>query len=168
MCDPVTLVAGGMSFLQQKKVAEQKNATAEFNRDNAIRLNALTQQSLGSEGRQAQAKAAQAISAVRRDAEKAKGRVTASAAGAGVKGASVQAVLDEFERQEGQKVTDTLLNEQFALANIEREKISGQVTTSGRLAQNQGVQGPNLFASALNTFAASYALKTKIDASKEP
>jgi hypothetical protein len=167
MCEPITLIGGAASFLQKKAQANQQNATAEFNRGKALESNALTQQALGAEGRQEQARAGQAIAAVRRDAEKARGRVTAGAAGAGVKGASVDAVLDEFERQEGQMVTDTLMNEQFALANIERQKKAGSIATSGRLAANQDVMGPSLFASALDTFATSYALKTQIDANKK-
>lgn len=171
MCEPVTtalfIASAASTAAQQSQQAKQQNKIAALNRENAVKSLGLEYQSLGAEERAEALRAAQSIAAVREEAMLARGRVGAAAAEAGVSGASVDAVLDDFTAQEGKHVTAVLQNERIATANIERRKKAAEIGTSGRLASSMDVQGPNLLGLALGAFADSYSTHLSIEAAKE-
>lgn len=171
MCEPVTtsiaVGSSALSYVQQKKQASHQNKVNELNRENAVESLGLEYGGLSGEQRAEAARAAQSIADVRREAEQAKGRVSAAAAEAGVAGASVDAVLDDFEAQEGRHVAAVLLNEQAARANIQRRKQGARIGASGKLASATPVAGPSLMAAALGAFADSYQSHLQIEANKK-
>ena len=173
MCDPVSIglsaaaVSGALSIgntltqaAQASQQQEFQNQIAERNRQLALQSQQNTFSQLGDLQAQQAAAAAAEISSIRRESELAQSTVAAGAAEAGVGGASLTAIFDDFERQESEFVTAQELNLQFAQQQAQTEKVAAQIGTSGRLiaALPSQVPRPNLFGAALGTFTSSLSI----------
>lgn len=154
MCEPVTmggLVAAGsaMQFAQQSAQARAQNKINALNRENAKAAFINSQNQLTAKTLQQAASAGQAISQVRSQADRSRAAATLSAAESGVKGRSVEDVIGDFTRQEGEYVAAALLNEQFQREAAAYERTGTGITLSGQLASNAEVAGPSIVVSAL-------------------
>ena len=95
--------------------------------------------------------AAQEISEVARASRRAQSTATVSAGEAGVGGKSVDALLDDFERQELFYAEDVRTNLGFTEANIQDQLESIRVGTQGRIEdlQSRVIQRPSFLGAAL-------------------
>ena len=95
--------------------------------------------------------AAQEISEVARQSRRAQSTATVSAGEAGVGGKSVDALLDDFERQELFYAEDVRTNLGFTEANIQDQLESFRVGAQGRIQglQSRVIQRPSFLGAAL-------------------
>ena len=106
-----------------------------------------------------------AAEAVVKDSLAARGRVTAAAAEAGASGASVDQLLNDFSRQEGELIMRTEIANQFT---EEQARIDLEATNIGLdsrlLASTPGVvDRPDLFAQSLSAFAGAFSTGISMD-----
>lgn len=137
----------GNSF--QSKVAAQNRALAQ--RD-AI----LQQGGIQSQIAQAEQRASDATRKVTDQALRARGRVQAAAGEAGIKGGSVDAVLQEFTRQEGRQIAAAELNAQFSREQGERdlEGVTNQLQSN--LISSAGPASFDFIGESLNVFGQAF------------
>lgn len=166
MCNPaaasiIAVVASLASTAVQSSVASRQqsfqDALAKRNSDLANQSARTQYKALNDQAIQEAVKAGQAVTDIAKESELARSRVEVAAIGAGVTGSSVDALLRDFERQEGEFIAATLLNEDFAQNRIELEKQSVNTGLAGRLLSaipNQ-VQRPNLFGAAASAFSSA-------------
>ncbi len=140
-------------YMGAKKQADQAGVVAGINQRIATEAAGLQFHSLNDKAREQALSTGIAIRNIRDDAVKARGHVVAASADSGVKGASVEAVIDDFAVQEGRRVTAELLQEQFVRANVERDKKGVVHATEAKLASSIAPKGPSLFGAALSAFA---------------
>lgn len=153
-----TAVGTVVQSSQASKQQNYQNAIAKRNADLANRAAITQYKALNDQAVQEAIKAGQAITDIARDSELARSRVEAAAVNAGVAGSSVEALLRDFEKQEGDFITATLLNEDFALEQIDLEKESVHTGHEGRLIASTPplIQGPNLLGAAATALSGSY------------
>lgn len=171
MADPVsaTLIIGSAAaqFQQSYEQAKAAGVAADINSNAAVESAGISYESLDARAREEATRAGLTIARVRADAMNAKGHVAVAAASSGVKGGSVQAVIDDFTSQEGKRVTAAILNEQYARANVEREKQGVKLATQSKLASSMAPVGPSLFNAALSAFAGVASNEAQIKAAQD-
>lgn len=155
MCDPITMAAvslsgSGLEFAQKEAQAKAANKVAGRNRELARGAAAVSFGQINERLSQEAERAGQAIANVRKEATVRKGAVAAAAASSGVKGQSVDEMLADFERQEGEFVSATLRNLEFARLSAEARKTETNLQLAGHLLSNQDVDGPDPFLSIFN------------------
>lgn len=157
MCEPISttllIASSAAKYMEEDAHAEQAGIIADLNRETALKAASLQFGAINTRVREEAIKAGTAIEAVRVDSLKAIGHVTTAAAGSGVKGESIEDVIEDFSVQEGKRVTAALIQEDFAKANAEREKKGVQLSTQSKLASSIAPDGPSLFGAALSAFA---------------
>jgi|SRR5688572_15217163 len=97
------------------------------------------------------------------DALAARGRVTAAAAEAGVGGNSVDALLEDYSRQEGNYLTALKTQERFTLVDAEFQKKGVQTGLQARLINSAPPARPNLFGQALGAFSSAFNTGLQLD-----
>jgi hypothetical protein len=180
MCLPVAIAAASavgsiVSFTEGSIAASKQNKMnqriAARNKDIAEKTAINQYQQLNERQLEEQNKAAQQITEIARQARDAKGAVSVQAAGAGVKGQSVEDLIDEFERQELENIGVTKLNLAYTTSNIEMDKKGVQLGLDSRLLASlpDRVRGPG-FGSLLGGLTDSVALGLSISskAGKDP
>ena len=168
MCGPVTpmMAAGitggatGLNILQQGASARAQNRFQQKqfvdNRDEAIR--AMVQEFTGVQTRVTEERTAttQALEELRRQSSEALGTIKASTTN--VEGASVEALLRDYERQETIRIGVAEMNlkgfENRAQMELEAIRGKAQSRISGGIAQP--VQTPNLLNAAIQIGAAGF------------
>lgn len=170
MCTPMALgiTAGAASmagsaanYAQQSGQADAQNArnqeVAARNQKLARETTKIQYISLDERIEQERTKAAFEASSIARDSVQARSRVSAAAVEAGVKGASLDALLADFERQEGEYLTQVKLSEAMQEEQIDREKQGIRLGLEGRLVSSTPdlVARPSLLGSALSAFGSS-------------
>ena len=149
------------NYAQQSAQADAMNETnqavAARNQKLAHASSSLQYQSLDERIEQERTKAAFEGSRIARESVQARSRVTAAAVEAGVKGGSVDALLADFERQEGEYLTAVKLNESMQEAQISREKAGVRLGLEGRLISSTPglVARPSLLAASLSAFGSA-------------
>ena len=157
MCEPISttllIASAGAKYMEEDAQAEQAGIIADINTENALKSAANQFGAINARVREEAIKAGTTIDTIRTDSLKAAGHVETAAASSGVKGASVEDVIEDFSVQEGKRVTAALVQEDFAKANAEREKTGVELTTTSKLASSIAPEGPSLFGAALSAFA---------------
>lgn len=148
-----------LQLIQARKSVSNQNKIQALNRENITKATGLEYGALNSQARAEAERAAVAVADVARDASLARGNVTAAAADSGVSGASVDALLNDFSATEGRYMTAITLNEQLALANIERQKKSVEIGGSGKLNSSLNIEKPNLMLGLAQAATSAYLAK---------
>ncbi len=117
--------------------------------------------------------AANEISEVARQSRRAQATGTVSAGEAGVAGKSVQAVLDDFERQELFYATNVRSNQEWREDNIADQLEAVRIGTQGRIEDLQFMpaQRPSFLGAALRiggTIASLYAMRPDVAQGSSP
>lgn len=167
----LSLAGSAASFAGQSAYASAvdraNKATAERNQDLARKSAANSYEAIGARVAEEEVRAGLEASKIASESLQARGRVSAAAVEAGVKGASLDALLADFERQEGQHLTAISLNEQFVREQSEREKVAQHIGLESRLVASTPpvVQRPNLLSSALGAFSNALSTGLSINSS---
>jgi hypothetical protein len=164
---PLLLASSMSSYMTAAGQAKHAQGIAAFNQAQAIKSLGLSYQAINQRVQEEATRAGKTIASVRADSLRARGHVRAAAASSGVKGRSVEDVIDDFSRQEGNRVEAALISEEFVRANAEREKAGAEITTSSKLASSIPPEGPSLFNAALSAFADISIAQAKIDGAQD-
>jgi hypothetical protein len=157
----LSLGGSAANYFQASASASAQNRlnskVAARNKELAFRSAADSYRAIGDKVVQEEARSGTELVGVMRDALEARARVKAAATGAGVKGASVDALLMDFERQQGEYSDVLKQNEQFVRAQAEAEKRGIRTGLESRLISTMPskIQAPNLLTSALGAFSSA-------------
>jgi len=175
MCEPLTIAAVGVSLAGAAANASSQSANAAAqNRHNAAmslrnqetaRQTARNQyDALGARIEQERVRTGEESKKISREAMEARSRVVASAAEAGVAGGSLDALLEDFERQEGEYQALLDLNLEFTEDQAERDKEAARIGLEGRLLSStpNRIQGPNMLGAALGAFSTALSTGTNV------
>ncbi len=136
----------GLQYYQQSEQAKIQQKFADANATNSSRSAALSYAAIQQRTHAESLRAGAAIKKVRRDSASAQGTAVALAAEGGVGGRSVDMLLDDFARQEGEFVDATLINEELARYNAALEAQQIQLGQHGRLLASAAPPAPDPFA----------------------
>lgn len=165
----LSLLGSGLNFAQQSAYTSSYNdyqrRISERNKELAFQSAKSQYGAIGDKVIEASIKYGSDEQKVSTDALAAEGRVHAAAAEAGVTGNSLDALLNDFERQRGEFIGATEQNKKFLEAQAEREKIGVRLGYESRLINsvpNQLPQ-PNLFGEALSAFSGAFNQGIQLD-----
>lgn len=170
MCDPLTLTAVGLatasgvaSTIQADQAAKDQNEfnerMFETNKELATAEAANAHEALVARSRQEREASAQEITHVSREADLARSAGTVAALESGVAGASVEAIIEDFDRQEAEFVNATQRNTRFRDEQFERDSLSIQTQRTGRIesARRAEVPRPNFLNSLLQIGSSAFS-----------
>lgn len=176
MCVPLAAVGIGMSlagaganYAQQSAVtSEARKLNEQMSARNQAMINASAANSYAATSaklQQERIKAGDAVERVAQDALAARARVRAAGAEAGVGGGSLDALLNDYTRQEGNYVAGVTTNLQFAETQYGLDMTAIRIGQEGRLlnATPDYIPQPNLFTSALGAFTGALSTGLSID-----
>lgn len=177
MCIPIAGVGGGLSLVSSAAGFAQESAAASAQNSHARELSQRNSDLARSSARnqfgaitdrvfQEAARQGLAAEQVVADSLRAQSRVQAAAAEAGAEGASVNALLRDFARQEAQAIFRGELSESFVRdqARIDLESVNIGLESRLLAATPDEVPQPNLFASAINAFSGAFSTALTLDA----
>ena len=158
MCDPTAIAIGSLVIgvgSQVAGAAAQKNAADKANANNAAaaKLSAAEASKDISLLELQQGKAStQTVFEMDRAARSTKALAQVSAGEAGVAGLSVEALMGDIDRKIGEARTIESRNLDMAIAQLQREKISGRTVAQERITATHK-EGPSLAALGLGIAA---------------
>lgn len=166
MCEPATIIAGaGLALGAGSAIAQHKAQANAAKANKQAAMEAMTEnwRALSLQEVQAEESTSQSILQVERDSRVAAGLARVSAAEAGVEGASVEALLADFGRSEGEFKVIARKNLEAEIDQLQEQKRGATATAQSRIA---AVPNPNPFALGLQIGAtaldfASSRIKSK-------
>lgn len=164
MCDPVSLsglaiAQGGANFIignqQAKEQAKFEAARAEAIATATVADAVNKFSALGHRSAQEKERAAREILQITRQGASATGTVKASAAASGVEGASVDAVLSDFARQQIARIEVATGDAEATEEQLQRQRDSVAAQGTSRLFESRPrpVARPNLFGALIDITA---------------
>jgi len=164
MCLPAMAVAGistGLSAISGVSGYMGARATDRYNEELSARNSELARQSafnqytaIGDQQMTETERAARDIKLIASDARKAKARVGVAAAEAGVKGLSVDQLIDDFERAEMDSVLAVTRQQEIQARRSDLARQNARIgLESNLIASAPPPRQANLFQSALGVFA---------------
>lgn len=175
MCEPVTLAlvagglaaaSGGIGIAQADKAGRELNShnskMFKENRRNAIEAGADAHEGLSARHAQSAEARAERINSVKKEADAARSTATVAALESGASGASVGALLSDFERQETEFVHTTMGNQGFEDDQFSRESDAINTGQTSRIASGirRRVARPNFLNSALQVGSGAFSAGT--------
>lgn len=167
MCDPTVLALGSLVINSVGDIAgaEAQNTNAEANKKAAIASQVGQINDINLRQTQEKQAAVQEITAAQRQTTTALSSARLSAGEAGVKGASVDALLTDIGAQGSTYTQDVQLNQANTQAQLERQKQGVYAQTQDRI---NSVQSANPLATALKIGGNVIGTATQLQSRKPP
>jgi hypothetical protein len=167
MCDPTALAIGTFAVQAGGQIAEH-NAQAKNSKENkrmAMAGLATQTRDLGIRQQEEILSASQETQQGQRQARIAKALTEASAAEAGVSGASVNAALADIDREEAEFRGAMALQTTVTLDQLQRMKEGAAVSA---VARARGVPEPSVFGTALGVGSAALGSYSRYQSTRKP
>ena len=176
MCLPLAAVAVGLTIAASAASVAQARAQAEGQqkiqndisaRNASMAHRAAVEQyaGIGERQRQEAIQAGEQARKVSVDAILARSRVTAAASESGVGGRSVEDLLNDFSRQEGEFLAATKISQSFANTQAEFDRRGARLGLESRILGSlpDQIEKPNLFAQSLSAFTNAFSTGLSVD-----
>lgn len=152
MCDPTAIAIGSLIIGGASSVAEHsaRSEASRANRAESLRAMREASKDISLLEVQQQDATARTIFETDRQARSTQALARVSAGEAGVTGVSVEALLGDIDRKLGEFTTAEKRNLSMAIAQLQREKISGRQVAQSRIA---AVPPPSPFALGISLAA---------------
>lgn len=171
MCGlPLPLIAGGLQVVSGAMGIGGDQASASYQQKLAKRNQMIAgkaavnqygaiQQSIY----EAEIQAAQAIRNTKSEALRATGRVQAAAGEANIKGAAIEALMNDFARQEGQAIVASKLNRDFSRTQGAHELEAAQLGAESQFLAATPPPSPDIFSQSLGVLGSAFGATMQAD-----
>jgi len=170
MCLPLPILGAGISLITSGVGMAQQSASYNYqrrisarNRDLANRSAFAQYGAINQRDFETSVHTGDEMKKVEQDALMARGRIGAAVAEAGVAGNSVEALFNDFYRQEGEYKSILEQNEKFQRTQSTFEKQAVHLGHEARLVNSAPPQAPDLFGQSLLAFSRAFSVSTDLD-----